>query len=165
MPNRARATLSTSVPGPLDDAVELAPEERNLACPRGICGRREQSGEQSLADRLEWRIATSRAIDLAGQAIDSGISAGIRGFLDEATQRQRIGGKLVEYGYMFWPVPDADGAYGDGAYAAIGIFGQYLYVNPAKSLVVAMWGAQSKPAGTWVVDDYDFFAALSQRLD
>lgn len=86
------------------------------------------------------------------------------GFLDEATQRQRIGGKLVEYGYMFWPVPDADSAYGDGAYAAIGIFGQYVYVNPAKSLVVAMWGAQSKPVDTWVVDDYDFFAALSERL-
>lgn len=87
------------------------------------------------------------------------------GFLAEATQRQRIGGELVEYGYMFWPVPDADGSYRDGAYAAIGIFGQYVYVNPAKSLVVAMWGAQSKPVDTWVVDDYDFFAALSERLD
>lgn len=87
------------------------------------------------------------------------------GFLAEATQRQRIGGELVEYGYMFWPVANADGTYRDGAYAAIGIFGQYVYVNPVKSLVVAMWGAQSKPVDTWVIDDYDFFAALSERLD
>lgn len=87
------------------------------------------------------------------------------GWLDEATTRQRIGGELVEYGYMFWPVPGVDGSYGDGAYAAIGIFGQYVYVNPARSLVVAMWSAQSKPVDTWVVDDYDFFAALSERLD
>lgn len=87
------------------------------------------------------------------------------GFLSEATRRQRIGGELVEYGYMFWPVPDADGAYRQGAYAAIGIFGQYVYVNPAKSLVVAMWGAQSKPVDTWVVDDYAFLAALSEALD
>lgn len=87
------------------------------------------------------------------------------GFLAQATERQRIGGELVDYGYMFWPVPDADGAYREGAYAAIGIFGQYVYVNPARSLVVAMWGAQSKPLDTGVVDDYAFFAALSERFD
>jgi CubicO group peptidase (beta-lactamase class C family) len=86
------------------------------------------------------------------------------GWVKEATARQHIGGELVEYGYMFWPVPDADGRYDDGAYAAIGIFGQYIYVNPAASLVVAMWGAQSKPVDTWVIDDYDFFAALAERL-
>jgi len=87
------------------------------------------------------------------------------GWLDEATTRQRVGGKLVEYGYMFWPVPDVEGSYADGAYAAIGIFGQYVYVNPTRSLVVAMWSAQSKPVDAWVVDDFDFFAALSERLD
>ncbi|HEX7718169.1 MAG TPA: serine hydrolase, partial [Woeseiaceae bacterium] len=57
------------------------------------------------------------------------------GWTNEAATRQKIGGELVEYGYMFWPVPDADGSYDDGAYAAIGIFGQYIYVNPDKSLV------------------------------
>ena len=86
------------------------------------------------------------------------------GWTKEAAARQHIGGELVEYGYMFWPVPDADGRYDDGAYAAIGIFGQYIYVNPAASLVVAMWGAQSKPVDAWVIDDYDFFAALAERL-
>ena len=86
------------------------------------------------------------------------------GWTKEAAARQQIGGELVEYGYMFWPVPDADGGYEDGAYAAIGIFGQYIYVNPDKSLVIAMWGAQSKPVDTWVVDDYDFFAALAEQL-
>ncbi len=86
------------------------------------------------------------------------------GWTQEAAARQLIDGELVEYGYMFWPVPNADGSYDDGAYAAIGIFGQYIYVNPDKSLVVTMWGAQSKPVDTWVVDDYEFFAALAEQL-
>lgn len=98
-----------------------------------------------------------------------GVAGGERvlpeGWLGEATRRQTIGGKTVDYGYMFWPVPDKDGSYTDGAFSAIGIFGQYVYVNPAKSLVVAMWSAQPKPVDTWVVDDYDFFAALSAWFD
>ncbi len=35
------------------------------------------------------------------------------------------------YGYLWWP-------HGDGAYSALGIFEQQIYVNPASRLVIAV---------------------------
>jgi CubicO group peptidase (beta-lactamase class C family) len=79
------------------------------------------------------------------------------GWVRQASTPKVINGENVEYGYMLWPL-------GDDTYAAIGIFGQFVYVNPHKDLVVAMWGAQSKPVGRDVVDEYEFFAALSAAV-
>ena len=76
------------------------------------------------------------------------------GWVREASTPKIINGEEVEYGYMLWPL-------GDGIYSAIGIFGQFVYVNPNKKLVVAMWGAQPKPVGKAGVDEYEFFDALS----
>ncbi len=75
------------------------------------------------------------------------------GWVSEATRMQTIGGEAVEYGYMWWPLDR-------GAYAAIGIFGQFVVVHPASGTVVAMWGAQPKPVGADVIDEYDFFNAV-----
>ena len=79
------------------------------------------------------------------------------GWIAEATTPKVIAGEAVEYGYMWWPLDR-------GAYAAIGIFGQFIYVNPSDNLVVAMWSAQPKPVGTDVIDEYDFFNALADAL-
>lgn len=79
------------------------------------------------------------------------------GWIAEATTAKVIDGEAVEYGYMWWPLDR-------GAYSAIGIFGQFVYVNPADHLVVAMWSAQPKPVGTDVIDEYDFFNALADAL-
>ena len=79
------------------------------------------------------------------------------GWIATASTPQRIGGEWVEYGYMLWPLAG-------GAYAAIGIFGQFVVVFPEQDMVVAMWGAQSKPEGSATVDEYDFFQALAQAL-
>jgi CubicO group peptidase (beta-lactamase class C family) len=79
------------------------------------------------------------------------------GWVRQASTPKVINGENVEDGYMLWPL-------GDDTYAAIGIFGQFVYVNPHKDLVVAMWGAQSKPVGRDVVDEYEFFAALSAAV-
>lgn len=79
------------------------------------------------------------------------------GWIRESSTPTTINGEETEYGYMLWPL-------GGGTYAAIGIFGQFIYVNPNKNLVVAMWGAQSKPVGSDVVDEYDFFAAVSDAV-
>lgn len=81
-----------------------------------------------------------------------------QGWVDAATTSKTIGGERVEYGYMWWPLDR-------GAYAAIGIFGQFIYVHPDSRLVVAMWGAQPKPVGTDAIDEYDFFNALSKALE
>ena len=51
-----------------------------------------------------------------------------------------------------------------GAFSAIGIFGQYLYINPKEHVVIAEWSARSKPEGMDIIDDMDFFAAATAAL-
>jgi CubicO group peptidase (beta-lactamase class C family) len=79
------------------------------------------------------------------------------GWIRASSTPSIINGEETEYGYMLWPL-------GDNTYAAIGIFGQFIYVNPDKNIVVAMWGAQAKPVGRDVVDEYEFFDALSEAV-
>ena len=38
------------------------------------------------------------------------------------------------YGYFWWLLPD-------GAYAALGIYGQLIWIQPASQTVIAMYGA------------------------
>ena len=35
--------------------------------------------------------------------------------------------------------------HGDGAFSAVGIFGQYLYINPAKKTVAVVWSTWPEP--------------------
>jgi CubicO group peptidase (beta-lactamase class C family) len=79
------------------------------------------------------------------------------GWVQEAGMPKEVGGKKVEYGYMLWPLRD-------GAYSAIGIFGQFVYVNPGKNIVIAMWGAQPKPVERSGIDEYDFLAELAKAV-
>lgn len=57
------------------------------------------------------------------------------GWLGDATRKHAdIGAPGRGYGYQWW-------TYDDGAYAGIGIFGQMLYVDPARHLVIAQLAA------------------------
>lgn len=76
------------------------------------------------------------------------------GFVSDASTPKTIGDVEVEYGYMLWPLRD-------DAYAAIGIFGQIVYVNPKRKVVVAMSSAQPKPIERSGIDMFDFLAALA----
>jgi len=76
------------------------------------------------------------------------------GWVDEASKPKIVDGKKVDYGYMLWPLHG-------NSYAAIGIFGQFVFVDPDKNLVVAMWGSQSKPVDRQGLDEYVFLEALS----
>ena len=91
--------------------------------------------------------------------LESGVIDGERilpvGWMDVASSRKEVDGEVIEYGYMLWPL------HGD-SYAAIGIFGQFVFVDPEIDLVVAMWGAQPKPVGKEGVDEYVFLEALSR---
>ncbi len=53
--------------------------------------------------------------------MEGGVIEGARvlpeGWVREATVPREVGGKQVDYGYMWWPVPAADGLYADGALA------------------------------------------------
>lgn len=88
------------------------------------------------------------------------------GWTDEAGSPKVLkSGKKLDYGYFWWPAlstpatPDAQ-----GAFIAEGIFGQYLYLNPKEHVVIAVWSAQSKPEGMDVIDNTDFFGAVSAAL-
>jgi CubicO group peptidase (beta-lactamase class C family) len=68
------------------------------------------------------------------------------------------------YGYMWWPVDAPRGSINDGAFAAQGIFGQYLYLNPHEQVVIAQWSAQTRPVGGDVVNPNDCFGAIADAL-
>ncbi|HEX5793195.1 MAG TPA: serine hydrolase domain-containing protein [Rheinheimera sp.] len=80
-----------------------------------------------------------------------------QGWMAAASRRQQIGGKTVDYGYMLWPLHG-------NSYAAEGIFGQYLFVDPDAKLVVAMWSAQAKPLNRAGLNEYRFLQALSEHF-
>ena len=66
----------------------------------------------------------------------------------EAGAAHEIGGKTVPYGYMWW-VADV------GTFVAVGIFGQYMYINPKERLAVIVLSARSKPDNTALADSSD----------
>ena len=86
------------------------------------------------------------------------------GWVRDAGSPKMVDGKRIDYGDMLWPIPDARGTIHDGAFEAVGIFGQHVYINPKEKVVVVVWGALPKPTGTETVHDEDFFAAVSQAL-
>jgi CubicO group peptidase (beta-lactamase class C family) len=86
------------------------------------------------------------------------------GWISEAGSSKIIGGKKVNYGYMWW-IPDAAAnPVHNGAFLARGIFGQSMYLNPAENIVVVVWSARPKPTGTDTISDEDFFAAVVKAL-
>ena len=106
--------------------------------------------------------ATLRDYARFGQfMLDDGIANGKRilpeGWVHDASTPKVVNGETVDYGYMLWPL-------GDNAYSAIGIFGQYVYVNPDKRVVIALWSAQPKPVDMSGIDTYDFLAALAKAV-
>jgi CubicO group peptidase (beta-lactamase class C family) len=79
------------------------------------------------------------------------------GWFPNAGLPKRVGGQLVRYGYMWWSEPE-------GAFRAFGIFGQSIYVNPGRKVVIVVWSAQEKPTGSAIVSDTDFFTGVLQAL-
>ncbi len=77
------------------------------------------------------------------------------GYVERARTRTVINGESVDYGYGLWPLHG-------NSYAAIGIFGQYIFVDPDQDLVVTIWSAQPKPVNGTSIDEYVFLEALSE---
>ena len=78
---------------------------------------------------------------------------------------KRVGGALVPYGYMWWSFGSDSDTVHQGAFEAIGIFGQFIYINPTHKVVIVVWSARPKPTGSTVVADEDFFGAAVSALD
>jgi CubicO group peptidase (beta-lactamase class C family) len=86
------------------------------------------------------------------------------GWFDEAGKSHVIGGKLVDYGYMWWTYGPSAAPEHQGAFRATGIFGQGLYINRREKVVIAVWGARPKPSGQAAINEGDFFAGVVDAL-
>jgi len=84
-------------------------------------------------------------------------------WFDEAGSAKQIGGKTVEYGYLWWTYAKGDEVH-DGAFQARGIFGQQLYINRKEKVVIVVLSARPKPTGLTAVDDSVFFGAMVKAL-
>jgi CubicO group peptidase (beta-lactamase class C family) len=85
------------------------------------------------------------------------------GWFEESTVRLRADGSRRDYGYQWWLPADSDPVHA-GAFLAMGIFGQRIYLHPARRLAIVALCARSKPSDAEVVHDLAFFAAVARAL-
>ena len=132
-----------------------------------------------------WWLDSPDGVEIAGSGIaatlrdygrfglfflNDGVAGGERilpaGWTREAGAPKLLeGGQKVDYGWFWWPeVPTPATPDTQGAFAAIGICGQRLYLNPREQVVIVSWGAWSKPQGMDIVDYTDFCAAVVAAL-
>jgi CubicO group peptidase (beta-lactamase class C family) len=100
--------------------------------------------------------------------LNGGVAAGEAilpdGWIREATTPKVLrSGTSLAYGYLWWTAPTA-ASQRDSAYAANGIYGQWLYVNPAAKVVIVVWSAQRSPTRAQVINDWVFFDAVVDAL-
>ena len=86
-----------------------------------------------------------------------------QGWFDEAGSSKEIGGRPVDYGYVWWTFPKNESVH-EGAFQGRGIFGQHLYINRKEKVVIVVLSARPKPTGSTVVDDSAFFGAVVKAL-
>jgi CubicO group peptidase (beta-lactamase class C family) len=87
------------------------------------------------------------------------------GWFSEAGSPKRVGNRLMNYGYMWWVADSTEASIHQGAFEAIGIFGQAIYINPKQHVVIVVWSARPKPTGSTVIADDDFFAGVIAALE
>jgi CubicO group peptidase (beta-lactamase class C family) len=86
------------------------------------------------------------------------------GWIHEATTPKTLrGGTPLAYGYFWWPSSSPASRH-DSAFVAEGLYGQFLYVNPAAKVVIVVWSARATPAEGPVIDDRVFFDAVVNAL-
>jgi CubicO group peptidase (beta-lactamase class C family) len=101
---------------------------------------------------------------LEGGLID-GVSILPDGWTREATSPMKLkDGSALDYGYMWW-TGWTGSSREDGAFLAVGIHGQHIYINPTRNVVIVTFGAQSKPVDREPIDALVFFDAVAARLD
>src|SRR5215471_12628697 len=130
-----------------------------------------------------WWLDSPEGVEIGGSGISAtlrdygrfglflladGVAAGDSilpfGWVHEATTPKTLrDGTPLDYGYLWWTAPTA-AARRDGAFAAEGIYGQFLYVNPAAQVVIVVWSARALPVGADRIDDWTFFDAVTDLL-
>jgi CubicO group peptidase (beta-lactamase class C family) len=82
---------------------------------------------------------------------------------DATTPKVLRGGTPLAYGYFWWP-STSPASRRDGAFVAEGLYGQFLYVNPAAKVVIVVWSARATPTTRPYIDDRVFFDAVVDSL-
>jgi CubicO group peptidase (beta-lactamase class C family) len=82
---------------------------------------------------------------------------------DATTAKTLADGKQAGYGYMWWTA-STKGSLQDHAYAATGMLGQYIYVDPAANVVIVALAAQPKPNRKDAINPMVFFDAVVDTL-
>jgi CubicO group peptidase (beta-lactamase class C family) len=100
--------------------------------------------------------------------LDGGVANGEsilpKGWIEDASAPKVLhDGAELPYGYFWWPGTSPEECR-DGAFEANGIFGQHIYINPAAHVAIVVWGAQTKPTGGAIIDDWKFFDAVAEQL-
>ena len=80
------------------------------------------------------RVLPSGWRDLAGQPGSAATGFG-----------QLLPGSPAGYGYHWWAVPPLPDGVNNGAFAANGAFGQFIFVNPTEQAVIALQSAWRQP--------------------
>ncbi len=111
--------------------------------------------------------AATRDFARFGQfVLDGGVVRGVRvlpaGWLERATRRQAdIGAPGAGYGFQWW-------TFDDGSFQADGIFGQGIFIDPKRRLVIASnasWrSAEGETNGEWD-ERHAFHRAVQRALD
>jgi len=86
-----------------------------------------------------------------------------QGWFELAGSSKVIGGKQQDYGYLWWTFPKSEAVH-DGAFQAIGIFGQHMYINRRENLAIVVLSARPKPVGRDAIEDGAFFGAVVKAL-
>lgn len=118
-------------------------------------------------------LATLRDFGRFGQFILDGAKVGGQSIVPEWWLTDATSAKPIEglgatngYGYQWWTIKtETAGKIHEGAFMGRGIHGQYLYINPKHRVVIVGLAARSKPSGRAVIDDLDFLAAMTERLE
>ena len=79
------------------------------------------------------------------------------GWFRKATSPKVVGRSPVPYGHQWW-------THGRGAFYGLGIFGQYLYVDPTRDVAIVVWSARQRPSGSTRISDMDFFTGVLATL-
>jgi hypothetical protein len=118
----------------------------------------KQMGPGGSRRRAVWKLevavlsATLRDYGRFGVFVLNGGIAGKehvvpKDWFSEAGTHKKVRGSLVDYGYMWWILDPGSPSVHHSAFAALGIFGQWIYINPKENVVIVVWSARPKPTG------------------
>lgn len=82
---------------------------------------------------------------------------------DASSPKVLKGGEPLDYGYLWW-IATTPQARADHAYYAVGIFGQFIYIDPKERVVIVTTSAEPKPVGKRAIPAEPFFDAVVAAL-